>query len=311
MTHPAFMRAPMAMTDSPLDEPPLGPVGILWDMENCPIPGDVHSDAVAGNIRLALKVHPAVDSFVTIFSAYGDFNQFPRRLREGCQRTGINLIDVPNGRKDAADKAILADMFLFALDNPPPCTILLISGDVDFAPALHKLGQRGYTVLLAVPAAARVASSLCNASQHVWDWPSVARGEGFVPVKALCHQHILRRQPGDMEGLKKQLVTLLKFHGGVLNFTRVFSEYRKMYGRPLFLSEYGSLKLYALLIRLGKAFKIVNTGSTSLVVLNDCPPTARRSSQVDDLGQQGGSLGNAKQHEDDDLEEVILLRAKD
>jgi hypothetical protein len=38
--------------------------------------------------------------------------QFPRKLREGCQRTGVNLIDVPNGRKDAADKAILVDLFL-------------------------------------------------------------------------------------------------------------------------------------------------------------------------------------------------------
>ncbi|MCO5548628.1 hypothetical protein L7F22_002088 [Adiantum nelumboides] len=275
-----------------------GPVCILWDMENCPIPGDVRSDVVAGNIRMALKVHPAVDGFVTVFSAYGDFHFFPRRLREGCQRTGINLIDVPNGRKDASDKAILVDMFLFTLDNPPPCTILLISGDVDFAPALHKLGQRGYTVLLAVPAAARVASSLCNASRHVWDWPSVARGGGFVPVKALQHRHILEKklleshssddvdpefgedrcvhrsytsgkkfvngcskynqeqtasitrhksggasnmqtvvalngeddcneswvQPGDIEGLKKQFVKLLKTHGGCCRVQQVVWE---------------------------------------------------------------------------------------
>lgn len=165
-----------------------GPVAILWDIENCPVPAEVNAEDVAGNIRMALRVHPAVKGAVTMFSAYGDFNHFPRRLREGCQRTGVNLIDVPNGKKDASDKAILVDMFLFALDNPPPCTILLISGDVDFAPALHKLGQRGYIMVLAIPAGVGVSSVLCNAGRFVWDWPSVARGEGLVPAKTFLNR---------------------------------------------------------------------------------------------------------------------------
>lgn len=159
---------------------PDGPVAILWDIENCPVPSDVRPEDVAGNIRMALRVHPVIKGAVMLFSAYGDFNAFPRRLREGCQRTGVKLIDVPNGRKDAADKAILVDMFLFALDNPPPSSIMLISGDVDFAPALHILGQRGYNVILVIPSGAGVSSALCNAGKFVWDWPNVARGEGFA-----------------------------------------------------------------------------------------------------------------------------------
>ncbi|XP_022984693.1 uncharacterized protein LOC111482896 [Cucurbita maxima] len=159
---------------------PDGPVAILWDIENCPVPSDVRPEDVAGNIRMALRVHPVIKGAVMMFSAYGDFNAFPRRLREGCQRTGVKLIDVPNGRKDAADKAILVDMFLFALDNPPPSSIMLISGDVDFAPALHILGQRGYNVILVIPSGVGVSSALCNAGKYVWDWPTVARGEGFA-----------------------------------------------------------------------------------------------------------------------------------
>jgi hypothetical protein len=168
-----------------------GPVAILWDIENCPVPSDVRSEDVAGNIRMALQVHPVIKGAVMMFSAYGDFNSFPRRLREGCQRTGVKLIDVPNGRKDAADKAILVDMFLFALDNPPPSSIMLISGDVDFSPALHILGQRGYTVILVIPSGVGVSSALCNAGKFVWDWPSVARGEGFIPpLKTLLPAHL-------------------------------------------------------------------------------------------------------------------------
>lgn len=161
---------------------PSGPVAILWDIENCPVPGEVNAEDVAGNIRIALRDQPHIGA-VTMFSAYGDFNHFPKKVREGCQRTGVNLIDVPNGKKDAADKAILVDMFLFALDNPCS-TIVLVTGDVDFAPALHKLGQRGYVVVLVIPDGVGVSPALKGAGHYVWDWPSLCRGEGLVKARS-------------------------------------------------------------------------------------------------------------------------------
>ncbi|KAG9152095.1 hypothetical protein Leryth_017666 [Lithospermum erythrorhizon] len=333
-----------------------GPVAILWDIENCPVPSDVRSDNIAGNIRMALRVHPVIKGAVTLFSAYGDFNAFPRRLREGCQRTGVKLVDVPNGRKDAADKAILVDMFLFALDNPPPSTIMLISGDVDFAPALHILGQRGYTVILAIPSNTFVSSALSNAGRFVWDWPSVARGEGFVPhVKALgppcevpggssshlrkCEKNeisdnqteeeaivyrgrsqnydntwdcsmvsqslseyngtsisqpcsirshslpsgmnevsarnpasgeqndLMFVQPGDVSGLKGQLVKLLELSGGCLPLSCLPAEYQKLYGRPLYMSEYGASKLVNLLKKMSDTMAVGGKGQKRFVYL--------------------------------------------
>ncbi|CAL0312129.1 unnamed protein product [Lupinus luteus] len=344
-----------------------GPVAILWDIENCPVPSDVRPEDVAGNIRMALRVHPVIKGAVLLFSAYGDFNAFPRRLREGCQRTGVKLIDVPNGRKDAADKAILVDMFLFALDNPPPSSMMLISGDVDFAPALHILGQRGYTIILVIPSGVGVSSALCNAGKFVWDWPSVARGEGFVPPsKALvpprgssielagylmgCHINdnsdgqneeeaivyrgmsqnyynsrdfstvsqslaeyncgtsnmscfpttarshslpsglndvsggsmpsndhndgLLWVQPGDLNGLKSQLVRLLEFSGGRMPLARVPAEYQKMYGKPLYISDYGAMKLVNLFKKMGDTLAVEGKGQRKFVYLRNwkaCP----------------------------------------
>ncbi|KAL6514232.1 hypothetical protein OROHE_019219 [Orobanche hederae] len=333
-----------------------GPVAILWDIENCPVPSDLRPEDVAGNIRMALRVHPIIDGAVTVFSAYGDFNSFPRRLREGCQRTGVKLIDVPNGRKDAADKAILVDMFLFALDNPPPSSIMLISGDVDFAPALHILGQRGYTVILVIPSKVGVSSALSNAGRFVWDWLSVVRGEGFVPpakalnVRPSCagpveisgllmgarisngdiegqneeesivYRGVLKSsnstrecsmvsqpfseyssnsilmlqnpttsrscsvpsglneasserndsmwvQPGDLNGLKGQMVNLLELSGGFLPLMRLPSEYQKYYGRPLYVSEYGAAKLVSLLQKMADVISVVGKGQKRLVCL--------------------------------------------
>lgn len=326
-----------------------GPVAILWDIENCPVPIDVRPEDVAGNIRMALRVHPVINGAVTLFSAYGDFNAFPRRLREGCQRTGVKLVDVPNGRKDAADKAILVDMFLFALDNRPPSSILLISGDVDFAPALHILGQRGYTVILVIPCRVGVSSALTNAGRFVWDWPSVARGEGFVPSKtyiphgpelagqlmscnlgdspdgpneeeAIVYRGISQRrqiycynsvqeystsnvtpvpfmpssrsqsllsglneppldeqngmqdwwvQPGDIQGLKGQLVKLCEMSGGTLPLVRVPAEYLKSFGRPLYMAEYGVYKLVNLIGKMADTFVVVGKGANKLLRLKN------------------------------------------
>ncbi|OAY67512.1 hypothetical protein ACMD2_25017 [Ananas comosus] len=332
------------------------PVAILWDIENCPIPSDVRPEDVSGNIRMALRVHPVVGGAVTMFSAYGDFNAFPRRLREGCQRTGVKLVDVPNGRKDAADKAILVDMFLFALDNRPPSSIMLISGDVDFAPALHILGQRGYTVILVIPSGVRVSSALSNAGRFVWDWPSVARGEGFVPPKAVmpyadnqneeeiityrgisqneygttrgsvnqvyhcnlsyssrelsraseysnsCSNFILEPyfnssrshslpsgvseglmggdqnstqehswwvRPGDVQGLKGQFIRLLEMSGGSLPLVRVPSEYLKVFGRPLYMAEYGVYKLVNLIKKMTDALIVVGKGHKKMLCLRN------------------------------------------
>jgi len=158
-----------------------GPVAILWDIENCPIPVGVPPMDVSGNVRNSLMVHGGVKGGITTFSAYGDYSRLSKEIRRGCQNTGINLIDVPSGYKDAADKAILIDMFLFALDNRPPALILLISGDVDFAPALHKLRQRGYTIAVALPRV-RVHSALSNAGNFVWDWHNMASNKSLGSI---------------------------------------------------------------------------------------------------------------------------------
>lgn len=355
-----------AMLQCPLIQQPRssldGPVAILWDIENCPVPSDVRPEDVAGNIRMALRVHPIIKGAVMMFSAYGDFNAFPRRLREGCQRTGVKLIDVPNGRKDAADKAILVDMFLFALDNPPPSSIMLISGDVDFAPALHILGQRGYTVILVIPAGVGVSSALTNAGKFVWDWPSVARGEGFVPpskalvpprvgpteisgymmgfhindnahglneeeaivykgmsqsysnsrdfsvvsqslseynssslngssVPTTLRSHSLPSglndvsggpmsssdqnecplwvQPGDLNGLKGQLVRLLELSGGCMPLNRVPAEYLRLFGRHLYVSEYGAFKLVNLFKKMDDTMAVEGKGNRKFVYLRN------------------------------------------
>jgi len=59
-----------------------GPVSILWDIENCCFPRNVPAEAVAVNIRKALRTNPLIEGGVIMFSAYADFIEFPKQHKE-------------------------------------------------------------------------------------------------------------------------------------------------------------------------------------------------------------------------------------
>ena len=53
--------------------------------------------------------------------------------------------------QDVSDKMIIVDLLAFAIDNPSPATVILISGDRDFVYAISTLRHRRYRVVLIVP----------------------------------------------------------------------------------------------------------------------------------------------------------------
>ncbi|XP_022858369.1 uncharacterized protein LOC111379249 [Olea europaea var. sylvestris] len=211
---------------------------------------------------MSSQSHPTINGPVTMFSAYGDFSVFSRRLRKGCQSIGVKLVGVPN---DAAYKKILGDMFSFALENREPSSILLISGDRDFAPALHVLGQRGYTIILVIPLRVGVSSALSNAmmSDSTFECNDNLVSESMtstsqsltctldkVSAGALAssdQNDLTRVQRRDLNALRGQLVKLLELSGGCLPLIRLPVVYHKMYGRSLCVFEYGTSKLSRLL----------------------------------------------------------------
>ncbi|KAG6920005.1 hypothetical protein DXG01_013354 [Tephrocybe rancida] len=90
-------------------------------------------------------------------------------LRSELQSSGVSLTDCPhNGRKDVADKMMLVDMLAYAIDKPPPSTIILISGDRDFAYAVSVLRLRRYRVVII--SLAGVHTSLKIQASTFLDW---------------------------------------------------------------------------------------------------------------------------------------------
>ncbi|KAJ7557856.1 hypothetical protein O6H91_04G012600 [Diphasiastrum complanatum] len=158
-------------------------ISVWWDIENCQVPKEVDPDDIARNISSALKKANMCGPIS--ISAYGDTQLIKRDVQQKLTNTGINLHHIPSGQKDASDKAILVGMILWALDNPPPAHILLISGDRDFSNALHRLRMKTYNILLARPAGVNVSTSLLAAASSVWIWTSLAKGEDVNDAKTV------------------------------------------------------------------------------------------------------------------------------
>ncbi|KAF5330704.1 hypothetical protein D9619_005963 [Psilocybe cf. subviscida] len=166
-------------------------VAIFWDYENCPAPANTSGYALVQSIRLMARSYGSVK---TLKAYAGIAEQFtvPRTqsLRSELQCSGVSLIDCPhNGRKDVADKMMIVDMLAHAIDNPSPSTIVLISGDRDFAYALSILRLRCYRTILCTTSNAHL--SLVAQASGCIDWASLCA----AAVDVLAPQWPIPNQP--------------------------------------------------------------------------------------------------------------------
>lgn len=157
-------------------------VAIFWDYENC-----APTSSSPG--------YGVVDSILQIAHKYGSVKQFKAyleiseqsspnssgRLRSELQSCGVSLTDCPhNGRKDVADKMMMVDMLTYAIDTTAPATLIVISGDRDFAYAISVLRCRRYRIVLVTPKSAHV--SLRSRASMVVDWDAVKRSRKESPT---------------------------------------------------------------------------------------------------------------------------------
>lgn len=244
----------------------LGPVAIFWDYENCHVPKDTKPEDVYANVIRALGGHQFFTGSLTKFGAYGDFSCMPK-IKESLHNSGIKIHQVPRKKmKDAADLVILSDMFFFAMDNPVPASVVLISGDGDFAPSLHGLHQRVYNIAVAIWSTIHSSPDLTRPADVVWDWPLLARGHGFgVPKRISC--------PSDLQKLKVEMIKVLESaEQKTLPLSQVLAEYSKNFLRPLVITNYDCTDVGNLLEKLDpNLFIIFGGGVNKAVYLYSAP----------------------------------------
>ncbi|KAJ6455792.1 NYN domain-containing protein [Mycena sanguinolenta] len=152
-------------------------VAIFWDYENCHASSQISGYEIVSGIRnVAHRFGP-----VKYFKAYmevPDPDTFRSlSLRSELQSSGVSLTDCPhNGRKNVADQMIMVDMLAYAMDHPAPATLILISGDRDFAYAVSILRLRRYdVVVISLPLPGAHISLKSQASVYL-DWNAEVLG---------------------------------------------------------------------------------------------------------------------------------------
>ncbi|TFK26435.1 DUF537-domain-containing protein [Coprinopsis marcescibilis] len=144
-------------------------VAIFWDYENCPVPSGSSGYQVVKNIRNSVQSLGSIKLFKAYLAISEQFQPRSLSVWSELQSSGVSLTDTPhNGRKEVADKMIIVDMLLYAMDNTPPATFVLITGDRDFAYAISVLRLRQYDVVVLSPT--HCHSSLTLQATACLDW---------------------------------------------------------------------------------------------------------------------------------------------
>lgn len=197
-------------------------ISVWWDIENCHVPRNVDPHYIAQNLRLAL--HQANLNGPITIDVFGDTKNLDHKTLEALSSTGITINHIPSGNKDAADKAILVAMLFWALDNAPPAHFLLISGDGDFANALHRLRLKGYDILLARPDQP-VKPALLGAATSIWYWTNVAKGQIPVPEEV---KKIYEESSGRLSSNKMGNDDFVKVDPYKQSLPKVFSQHNRV-----------------------------------------------------------------------------------
>lgn len=78
---------------------------------------------------------------------------------------------------------MLVDILAWAMDNPCPSTVFLVSGDRDFSYCLSVLQNRGYTVALIAPTSTH--GSLREQADVIFEWTDLFPNVAVTPPKPL------------------------------------------------------------------------------------------------------------------------------
>ncbi|XP_046991582.1 meiosis regulator and mRNA stability factor 1 [Schistocerca americana] len=116
----------------------LPPVGVFWDIENCQVPKGRSAVAVVQVIRDRFFKGYREAEFLVVCDVKKENNQIVKELNDAQ----VNLIHVASTCKNAADEKLRQSIRRFADLHGSPACIILISGDINFAPDITDLRHR-------------------------------------------------------------------------------------------------------------------------------------------------------------------------
>lgn len=116
----------------------LPPIGVFWDIENCHVPKGRSAMAATQVIREKFFGGYREAEFIVVCDVLRENNRVMKELNNAQ----VNLIHVARECKNAADEKLKQSIRRFADIHGSPAAVILISGDINFAPDLSDLRYR-------------------------------------------------------------------------------------------------------------------------------------------------------------------------
>ncbi|XP_037293714.1 meiosis regulator and mRNA stability factor 1 [Manduca sexta] len=179
------------------------PLGIFWDIENCQVPRDCSAIDVVAAIRSKFLTGRREADFVVVCDVR---KESASRLQE-LNDAQVSLIHVCGTQKNAADEKLRQCMRRFGELHPAPASLLLISGDINFAADLSDFRHRKNMEVILVhqrktsPALIACASSHYCYNELTVDVPRKTKTEGGrAEARSPCELEVCnlpREQPAE------------------------------------------------------------------------------------------------------------------
>ena len=156
--------------------------GIFWDYENVPLPSDaLVASAACGRLSDFARTLGSVVE-MRLYHDSEKENPVRKQHRASLEQLGFTIIDCPTSRKkEAVDKKIIVDSMMFAVTRSARqlrCSVLLVSGDGDFAHMLSRLKGIGVHTCAVLPArSSRELPAVCHQTLD-WERDLLQRASG-------------------------------------------------------------------------------------------------------------------------------------
>ncbi|XP_071478338.1 meiosis regulator and mRNA stability factor 1-like [Diadema antillarum] len=142
------------------------PIGVFWDIENCAVPRGKSALAVVQRIRDRFFAGHREAEFMCVC----DINKESSTIIQELNDAQVTVAHINATAKNAADDKLRQSLRRFADTHSPPATVVLISGDINFARDLSDLRHRnGLNVILIHGQAASEALKTCANKSERYD----------------------------------------------------------------------------------------------------------------------------------------------
>ncbi|XP_042864024.1 meiosis regulator and mRNA stability factor 1-like isoform X3 [Penaeus japonicus] len=136
----------------------LPPIGVFWDIENCQVPKGLSATHVVQAVRSRFFTGYREAEFMCVCDTLKENSKILEELNDAQ----VNVVHVGSTVKNAADDKLLQSMRRFADIHGTGATLVLISGDSNFATELYDLRYRkNLRVILVHNAHAQDSLKLC------------------------------------------------------------------------------------------------------------------------------------------------------